>query len=131
MNISIDRQANLQAAEHLYRFQTDVSSLSSWMKKARERLSNISQSRNVKETKGMLDMHKQIVSALAVREEVFARVKKYGQTLASDGCLEPSDVFPKLKQLDEEKAQLQQLLQKKKVQLKETFDLQVNFAAYP
>eukprot|EP00795_Rhopilema_esculentum_P013545 gene13545-4433_t len=124
IELNENRQANLQAAEHLYRFQTDVSSLSSWMKKAHERLSNISQSRNVKETKGMLDMHKQIVSALAVREEVFARVKKYGQTLAEDGSLEPSDVFPKLKLLDEEKAQLQQLLQNKKVQLKESFDLQ-------
>lgn len=119
------RQSNLQSAEHLYRFQTDVSSLSSWVGKAREKLASIEESRNVKETKAMLNMHHQIKSELKIRREVFDRVKQYGETLVKEGGLRPDEVYPKLQQLDEEKTNLEKLLQEKNISLTHSFDMQV------
>ena len=123
----IFRQSNLQAAEHLYRFETDVSSLSSWMQKARERLANITESRNVKETKAMLDMYNQIKSELNIREEVYDRVQKYGEALVTEGGLQPDEVYPKLQLLDKEKEELEALLREKNFNLKHSFDIQVRF----
>ena len=115
----------MQAAEHLYRFETDVSSLSSWMRKAREKLGNITESRNVKETKAMLDMYNQVKSELKIRDEVYLRVQKYGETLVTQGGLQPDEVYPKLQQLDREKEELEALLQEKNFNLKHSFDIQV------
>ena len=122
------RQLNLQAAEHLYRFETDVSSLTSWMRKAREKLAKITESRNVKETKAMLDMYNQIKSELKIREEVYDRVQKYGEALFTQGGLQPEEVYPKLQKLDKEKEELEALLKEKDFNLKHSFDIQVRIS---
>ena len=119
------RQSVLQAAEHLYRFQTDVSSLSSWMKKVLDKLNSTAEPRNLKETKTLLKYHQEIQSEMKVREEVFERVKKYGGVLVTEGGLPADEVEPKLLQLEKEKAQLEELWQRKHVSLNQSHDLQV------
>ena len=83
------------------------------------------ESRNVKETKAMLDKHNQIKSELKIREEVFDRVLNYGEALVTEGGLQPEEVHPKLQQLEKERGELVDLLQEKDVDLKHSFDIQV------
>lgn len=94
------------------------------------RLVKIVESRSVKETKAMLDMHNQAKSELKIRGEVFDRVKQYGETLVTEGRLQPEEVYPKLQQLDTEKADLEDLLQEKHVNLKNSFDIQVCYIVF-
>eukprot|EP00112_Aurelia_sp_Birch-Aquarium-sp1_P010664 Seg2271.6 transcript_id=Seg2271.6/GoldUCD/mRNA.D3Y31 product="Spectrin alpha chain non-erythrocytic 1" protein_id=Seg2271.6/GoldUCD/D3Y31 len=124
MDLIEERQSVLQAAEHLYRFQTDVSSLSSWMKKVLDKLTSTAEPRNLKETKTLLKFHQEIKSEMKVREEVFERVKKYGGVLITEGGLPADEVEPKLVQLEQEKAQLEKLWQRKHVSLNQSHDLQ-------
>ncbi len=116
----------LQSAQHLYRFQTDVTALNSWMNKIFNKLTSQVEARNVKEAKLMLELHEEIQSELRVREEVFARVQEYGDMLVTDGGLPADEVGPKLQQLALEKKKLEETWTKRRDKLKDSYELQVN-----
>ena len=95
------------------------------MKKVLDKLTSTAEPRNLKETKTLLKYHQEIQSEMKVREEVFERVKKYGGVLVTEGGLPTDEVEPKLVQLKKEKAQLEELWQRKHVSLNQSHDLQV------
>ena len=128
--LSSSRQMVLQAAEHLYRFQTDVAALSSWMKKVFNRMASETETRNIKEAKSLLEMHEEILSELRVRKEVFLRVHEYGHLLITEGGLPADEVEPKLQHLEEERKELEEIWKRQKIRLKESFDIQVSFVVY-
>ncbi len=116
------RQVVLQAAEHLYRFQTDIKTLSVWMKKVFNKMSSQQEARNVKEARLLLELHEELQPELKVREEVFERVHEYGNMLITEGGLPADEVEPKLQQLDVEKKELWEIWMRRKDKLKESYD---------
>eukprot|EP00794_Sanderia_malayensis_P017764 gene17764-19538_t len=123
VELSDQRQVMLQAAEHLYRFQTDVAALSLWMKKVFTKLSSQQEARNLKEAKLMLELHDEIRSELRLREEVFERVQMSGKLLITEGGLPADEVEPKLRQLDVEKRELEEIWKQRRIMLVESFEL--------
>eukprot|EP00794_Sanderia_malayensis_P017767 gene17767-19542_t len=123
VELSDQRQVMLQAAEHLYRFQTDVAALSLWMKKVFTKLSSQLEARNLKEAKLMLELHDEIRSELRLREEVFERVQMSGKLLITEGGLPADEVEPKLRQLDVEKRELEEIWKQRRIMLVESFEL--------